>query len=158
MKKLLLSLLSLSAFAALPTGNYTLKKIECSDGKILKLGGTLMQYDVTLKIDETNIEMTAIAKNTKWAPFKLNCTQVNFGAYENTAEGKYIGELPIKSVKCNAKTWEGILNKQHFGVEEKGEFDYSLVNGELTLFNPATMTPYSCKDTNSYPIYFYTKN
>lgn len=157
MKLLMALFFGLSVLAQIPTGNYKLEKIVCSDGKVLKLGGKFMIYDVSLEIFESEMKMTAIAKNAKFAPFKLNCTQVNKGSYTITSETNYEGSLPLFSVKCNAKAWESILNKQHFGVEEQGVFDYEVDGNKLVLFNPATATPYSCKDTNSYPVYHYIK-
>lgn len=157
MKALLVTLTALTSFAQIPQGKYTLSKIECSDGKVLKLGGKFMIYNVSLEVGAEDMKMTAVAKNAKWAPFKLDCTQVNTGKYKITSDTQYEGSLALTSVKCNAKAWEGILNKQHFGVEEQGVFDYEVSGNELQIFNPATFTPYSCKDTNSYPIYFYKK-
>ena len=60
------------------------------------------------------MKMTAVAKSGSWAPFKLNCTQVNEGDYVYTQEGKYEGELLNTSVKCNAKAWTAILKKKLF--------------------------------------------
>lgn len=157
MKTLVLLLLTMTTFAQIPSGKYTLEKIECSDGKILKIGGKFMIYTVTLDVSEEKMKMTAIAKSAKWAPFKLDCTQVNEGEFKVVSSSQYEGSLPLASVKCNAKTWEGILNKQHFGVEEQGIFDYEVTDSGLVIFNPATATPYSCKDTNSYPIYHYKR-
>ncbi|EQC48016.1 hypothetical protein [Bacteriovorax sp. Seq25_V] len=160
MKKMILALLVMasSVSAALPQGSFILQKIQCSNGEDLKLGGKFMQYDVRFDISDAEIKMTAIAKSAKWAPFKLDCTQINLGKYSLIDDNKYEGFLAVDSVECNAKAWESILRKQLFGVEEQGVFTYSVNGDELRVFNEQTVTPYSCKKTGSYPIYIYKKN
>jgi len=157
--KFLFTLLFIASIAnaSLPQGNYVLKKIQCSNGEDLKLGGKFMLYDVSFDITDVDIKMTAIAKSAKWAPFKLDCTQVNVGKYSLIGDNQYEGYLAVDTVNCNAKAWESILRKQLFGVEEQGVFTYEVDGEELKISNPDTVTPYSCKKTGSYPIYIYTK-
>jgi hypothetical protein len=143
--------------ADIPTGKYQVENIKCKSGHVMKLGGKFMTYSIFLDVDSTNMKMTAIAKSGSWAPFKLNCTQVNEGSYVNTQENRYEGDLPNTSVKCNAKAWEGILKKKLFGVEEFGEFTYQVNGNKLIIFNPNTVTKYSCDKADDYPIYFYKK-
>jgi len=160
MKKmaLLFLLLSTSVFADIPHGRYVLDKIQCASGDVLKLGGKFMVYKVTLDITDADMKMTAIAKSGSWAPFKLDCTQVNTGKYSYRGDTQYEGDLALDSVKCNAKTWEKILRKQLFGVEAQGVFNYTVSGNKLTISNPNTITKYkTCKKANSYPIYHYTK-
>jgi hypothetical protein len=157
MKTFLALLISTSVFATIPQGTYQLEKIQCSTGKTMKLGGKFLVYVITLKVQETTLVMTAKAKAGSWAPFKLNCTQVNSGEYIYTAEGKYEAELPMSAVKCNAEAWTNILKKQHFGVEEYGSFTYAVSGDKLVIQNPNTVTKYSCEKTNGYPIYHYYK-
>lgn len=153
----MMALWSMSVFATIPTGNYKVDKIQCKTGKKLKLGGKFMVYTIYLEVAETEMIMTAKAKSGSWAPFKLNCTQINKGAYVYTQEKKYEGELPNTSAKCNARAWTGILKKKLFGVEEYGEFTYSVKGNKLTIYNPKTVTKYSCDKAGDYPIYYYTK-
>jgi hypothetical protein len=153
----LLVLVSISSFADIPTGKYRLEKIQCKSGKVLKLGGKFMQYNVTLDVTDADMKMTAIAKSADWAPFKLNCTQINFGKFSYSGDSQFSGSLPMTSVKCNAKTWENILRKQLFGVEAEGVFTYNVSGNKLTIENSNTITKYSCEKTNSYPVYHYTK-
>jgi hypothetical protein len=101
--------------------------------------------------------MTANANSGRWAPFKLNCTQVNQGEYTYTQENKYEGDLPNISVKCNNSAWTSILKKRLFGVEKYGEFNYEVNGDKLTIFNPNTITKYSCDKNGDYPVYRYTK-
>src|SRR5690606_18304555 len=111
-----LALIATNAFAEIPSGRYVLDKIICTDGAELKLGGKFMQYDVTLEVEEGLMKMTALAKSASWSPFKLDCTQVNVGKFSYVGETQYEGYLAPEIIKCNAKAWETILNKQKFGV------------------------------------------
>ena len=155
---ILLSLfVSTTAMATIPTGKYLLDKIQCKTGKTLKLGGKFMTYKITLDVTESDMVMTAKAKSGSWAPFKLSCTQINKGTFVYTKENTYEGDLPKDSIRCNAKAWVKILQKKQFGVEKYGEFTYSVNGNKLTSFNPKTITKYSCKGANNYPIYHYTK-
>jgi hypothetical protein len=159
MKLLALVLMSISinAFAIIPTGNYKIEKIQCKTGKVMKLGGKFMVYDILLNVGETQMEMTATAKSAEWAPFKMDCKQLNRGKFVYTKEGKYEGDLPNVMVKCNAPAWTSIMKKKLFGVEKYGEFTYTVSGSKLVVFNPETMTKYSCKASGDYPIYHYTK-
>lgn len=153
----LLVLLSVSAFANIPDGKYKVDKIQCSTGKIMKLGGKFMVYEIYLDIAGSKMTMTAKADSGSWAPFRLHCTQVNEGSFVYTKEGKYEGDLPNTSTKCNADAWTSILKKKLFGVEEYGEFTYLVSGNKLEVYNPNTITKYSCDKTGGYPIYYYTK-
>ena len=158
MKAIFLSLvISSICFGQIPNGTYRLEKIMCSTGKKLKLGGKFMQYQVDLKINDNLMNMTAIAKSAKWAPFKLKCTQKNEGKFSIRSNKTYEGYLQLSHVECNAKMWEGILKKHAFGVEEQGTFTYAISGKKLTIENPKTVTKYSCKKTGGYPIYHYNK-
>lgn len=154
---LLTILVSTQVLANIPTGKYKADKIQCKTGKALKLGGKFMVYTITLDVTDTNMVMTAKAKSGSWAPFKLNCTQVNKGSYVYTQENKYEGDLPNTSVKCNAAAWTAILKKKLFGVEKYGEFNYKVKGKKLTIYNKNTITKYSCDKAGDYPIYYYTK-
>ena len=154
---LALALLSTSAFATIPTGKYQVEKIQCSTGKVMKLGGKFMVYKIFLEVGDGVMEMTAKANSGSWAPFKLNCTQVNRGTFTYTQENKYEGELPNVSVKCNSSVWTSLLKKKLFGVEKYGEFTYKIEGNNLTIFNPNTVTKYSCAKTGGYPVYYYKK-
>ncbi len=158
MTLLFLSLMAMSAAADIPDGRYLLEKIECSTGKVLKQGGKFVTYQLFLDINAPVMKMTALAKSGSWAPFKLDCTQINEGSFIYTQEGKYEGDLPNTSVKCNADAWTNILKKRLFGVEEFGTFDYELNGDKLTISNPNTVTKYSCEETGGYPIYHYNRN
>ncbi|EPZ50056.1 hypothetical protein M902_0600 [Bacteriovorax sp. BAL6_X] len=159
MKTILAFLMVTSAFATIPQGTYLLDRIECTTGETLKLGGAFMRYNVTLKIAEENAEMTAIAKSAKWAPYLLNCTQVNSGEFKYIGPGQYQGGLEMTKVKCNLGVWEGILKKQHFGVESNGSiFDYEYSDGKLVLSVKDTFTNYkTCREAGGSPIYHYKK-
>lgn len=152
-----LALFSVNALAAIPTGKYKADKIQCKTGKIMKLGGQFMVYTIYLDVASTQMTMTATAKSGSWAPFRLDCTQVNRGNYVYTQENKYEGDLPNISVKCNSPAWTSILKKRLFGVEKYGEFNYSVSGKKLTIYNPNTITKYSCDKAGDYPIYHYTK-
>lgn len=154
---IILTLLTSMAFANIPSGTYKVDKIQCKTGKELKLGGKFMTYSIYLNVTEESMKMTAVAKAGKWAPFKLNCTQINEGSFVYTQENKYEGELVNTSVNCNSKMWTAILKKKLFGVEEYGEFSYLVDGNELTIFNPNTVTKYSCDADGDYPTYYYTK-
>lgn len=157
MKKILMLLipLSLNAYGSIENSSYILKKIVCSDGKELKIGGKFMQYSVELEFNSAQIKMKAHAKSAQWAPFKLDCTQINTGKYSLSGENEYSGYLSLESVQCNASAWEAILKKQLFGVEEEGVFTFEKNGKSLKIFNKDTITKYSCKKTNSFPIYHY---
>ena len=148
---------STALLANIPEGRYQLDKIQCSTGKVLKQGGQFITYKLLLDITDSQMKMTALAKSGSWAPFKLDCIQINEGSFTYTQEGKYEGDLPNTSVRCNAKTWTNILKKRLFGVEEFGTFAYQILGKKLTISNPDTITKYSCEKTNGYPIYHYTK-
>lgn len=145
------------AFANIPVGTYKVNKIQCKSGHTMKLGGKFMTYDIFLNVDETKMKMTAVAKSGSWAPFKLNCTQVNEGDFTYTQENKYEGELLNTSVKCNAKAWTAILKKKLFGVEEFGEFNYEVDGKNLTIYKTNSSTAYSCDAEGDYPVYYYSK-
>lgn len=159
MKTLFSLFISLSIFASIPQGSYLLDHIECTTGQTLKLGGTFMKYNVVLKIGDEKAEMTAIAKSAKWAPYLLNCTQINSGEFKYVGPGQYQGGLEISHVDCNLGVWEGILKKQHFGVESSGSiFDYEYNEGKLKLSVQDTVTNYkTCREAGGSPIYFYNK-
>ena len=154
---LLALLFCLSALAEIPNGKYVAKKIVCKSGDALKLGGKFMAYKIYLTINDGNMMMEAIAKSESWAPFKLNCTQINEGTFTYTKEGKFEGELPNTSVKCNSPAWTNILKKRLFGVEEFGEFTYSVSGNSVVIYNPNTITKYSCDKAGDYPVYYYNK-
>ncbi len=159
MKYLVSLLLAFSTFATIPQGSYLLDRIECTTGQVLKLGGAFMRYNVTIEIAEESIEMTAIAKSAKWAPYILNCTQVNAGEFKYVGEGQYVGGLEIADVDCNLGVWKNILKKQHFGVESAGSiFDYEYADGKLKLSVQDTFTNYkTCREAGGSPIYYYNK-
>lgn len=158
MKTILMALvLASSAFAQIPHGKYEVEKIQCKSGKVMKLGGKFMVYKIFLDVKEKEMVMTAKAKSGSWAPFKLDCTQLNRGKYVYTQEGKYEGELPNISAKCNNSMWTNILKKKLFGVEEWGVFNYKVSGKKLTIFNPNTVTKYSCDKAGDYPVYHYKK-
>lgn len=146
-----------SATAQIPLGKYKAEKIQCKSGKTMKLGGKFMVYEIFLDVKQTEMVMTANANSGSWAPFKLNCTQLNKGSYVYTQEGKYEGELKNISAKCNNAMWEAILKKKLFGVEEYGVFNYKVNGPKVEVFNPNTVTKYSCDGPGDYPIYYYTK-
>lgn len=154
---LLLSLLMSSAFAHIDDGHYVLDTIECSDGTTLNMGGKFMTYNLTLDVTGNELKMIARVQSNKWAPFKVNCTQVNLGKFSYTGVNQYEGYLDMVSAECNANIWVGILEKQKFGVEEQGTFDYEVNGNKLKISNKDTITRYSCGKTGAYPIYFYTK-
>lgn len=152
-----LTLYSLTSFALIPDGKYKVEKIQCSTGKEMKLGGKFMVYEIFLQVTGFKMKMTATANSGSWAPFKLNCTQINEGKFTYTQEGKYEGDLPNTSVKCNNNAWTRILKQRLFGVEEYGEFTYTVNGNKLTIQNPDTVTKYSCEKDGGYPIYHYKK-
>lgn len=154
---LLIFLLSFPAAAEIPLGNYEITKIQCQSGKILQLGGSYMRYHVYLNFTDTKMTMTAQMKSLTSNKQALECVQINSGEYVYTQDNKFEGELENKSIKCNAKAWERILKKKAFGVEEYGEFTYSIRGDELIISNPNTITRYSCRNTGDYPIYHYKK-
>ncbi|WP_412471736.1 hypothetical protein [Halobacteriovorax sp. RT-1-4] len=159
MKTILAFLMVTSVFATIPQGTYLLDRIECTTGETLKLGGAFMRYNVILKVEEEKAEMTAVAKSAKWAPYLLNCTQVNSGDFKYVGPGQYQGGLEMTKVKCNLGVWEGILKKQHFGVESNGSiFDYEYNDGKLVLSVKDTFTNYkTCREAGGSPIYHYNK-
>lgn len=150
-------LMASQAFGQIPSGLYKVDSIKCKTGKVMKLGGKFMTYEIYLDVAQSSMKMTARAKSGSWAPFKLDCTQTNEGTFTYTQEGKFEGELPNTAVSCNASAWESILKKKLFGVEEFGEFTYTVNADKLTIFNPNTVTKYSCDKAGDYPIYEYTK-
>ncbi len=154
---LMLTVLSLNVYSNIPEGRYQVEKIQCTTGKTLKLGGKFMVYKIYLDVSNGLMKMTAKANSGSWAPFKLNCTQVNEGSFTYTQEGKYEGELPNTSVRCNAKAWTRILKKKLFGVEKFGEFSYAVNGDKLVISNPDTVTKYSCDKNGGYPVYYYKK-
>jgi hypothetical protein len=156
-KVLLFILIPVQLFANIPHGNYKIEKIQCQSGKVMKLGGKFMIYEIYLNIKENEMTMTAKANSADWAPFKLNCTQINQGTFRYTQEGQFEGELPNISVECNNPTWTNILKKRLFGVEDFGEFNYKFQNNQLAIHNKDTITKYSCDQTGDYPIYYYKK-
>jgi hypothetical protein len=145
------------SFANIPEGNYKIEKIQCQSGKVMKLGGKFMIYEIFLKVSGNQMTMTAKANSADWAPFKLNCTQVNQGQFQYTTSGQYEGELPNINVECNNPSWTNILKKRLFGVEEFGTFEYSVNGNQLVIQNKDTITKYSCDQSGDYPIYFYKK-
>lgn len=150
-------LLANFSFAQIDEGRYKAQKIQCKSGKTLKLGGKFMIYDIYLEIKDNRMTMTAIAKSGDWAPFRLNCTQLNQGNFTYTKENTYEGELPNISVSCNSPAWTAILQRKLFGVEEFGEFTYAQSAGQLIIHNSQTVTKYSCDAPGDYPIYYYQK-
>ncbi|MAZ50068.1 MAG: hypothetical protein CME65_16010 [Halobacteriovoraceae bacterium] len=154
---LLMMLVSTTVLANIPVGRYKVDKIQCKTGKELKLGGRFMVYTILLDVEETSWIMTAKAKSGSWAPFKLDCTQINKGKFTYTAEGKLEGDLPNESVACNNPAWTRILKSKLFGVEEFGEFTYKVSGNKLEIYNPNTITKYSCDSAGDYPVYYYTK-
>lgn len=158
MKTLLAAVLVISsAMAQIPLGKYKAEKIQCKTGKVMKLGGKFMVYEIFLDVKASEMVMTAVAKSGSWAPFKLNCSQVNRGSYVYTQEGKYEGELPNISAKCNNAMWTAILKRKLFGVEEYGVFNYRVNGNRVQIFNPDTITKYSCDGAGDYPVYHYKK-
>lgn len=145
------------ALAQIPLGKYKVEKIQCKTGKVMKLGGKFMVYEIFLDVKATEMVMTAHAKSGSWAPFKLNCTQINKGGFVYTQEGKYEGELPNISAQCNNPMWTNILKKKLFGVEEWGVFNYKVAGDKLEIYNPETVTKYSCDSAGDYPVYYYKK-
>lgn len=152
-----MSVLSFNVFSTIPVGQYKVEKIQCQSGKVMKLGGKFMVYEIFLKVTEVDLTMTAKAKSGSWAPFRLDCTQVNRGQFVHTQEGKFEGELVNVAVECNSPAWTAILKKKLFGVEQYGVFDYKVNGKELVIFNKNTITKYSCDKSGDYPIYFYKK-
>lgn len=155
---LFLSLLLInSGFSAIPLGKYQIEKIQCKKGKTLKLGGKYINYDIDLFVSESKMKMVAIATAFDWAPFKIKCTQINEGRYTLTGANKYEGDLPNKTATCDPSLWTRFLKDNLFGVEKYGEFTYKVSGKKLTIFNPQTITKYSCDSAGDYPIYYYTK-
>jgi len=160
MKKLIcifVTIFSTLVLANIPDGNYKIEKIQCRSGKVMKLGGKFMIYEIFLKVTNNEMIMTAKANSADWAPFKLNCTQVNQGQFRYIQLGQYEGDLPNISVECNNSSWTNILKKRLFGVEQFGTFDYSFDGSYLIIQNKDTITKYSCDQNGDYPIYFYKK-
>lgn len=153
----LLTIMSAAISGEIPLGKYKVEKIQCNTGKVMKLGGKFMVYEIFLEVKASEMIMTAHAKSGSWAPFKLDCEQVNRGQYIYAQEGKFEGELPNISAKCNSPTWTRILKKKLFGVEEWGVFNYTVKGDKLEIFNPETVTKYSCDKTGGYPVYYYKK-
>ena len=154
---ILMMLTTVGAYANIPVGQYKVDKIQCKTGKELKLGGRFMVYSLLLDVEATSWKMTAIAKSGSWAPFRLDCTQINVGKFTYTSEGKLEGDLPNESVECNSPAWTEILRRKLFGVEEFGEFTYKVDGRKLEIYNPNTITKYSCDSAGDYPIYYYTR-
>ena len=154
---ILMMLTTVGAYANIPVGQYKVDKIQCKTGKELKLGGRFMVYSLLLDVEATSWKMTAIAKSGSWAPFRLDCTQINVGKFTYTSEGKLEGDLPNESVECNSPAWTEILRRKLFGVEEYGEFTYKVDGRKLEIYNPNTITKYSCDSAGDYPIYYYAR-
>ena len=154
---IIMMLTTVGAYANIPVGQYKVDKIQCKTGKELKLGGRFMVYSLLLDVEATSWKMTAIAKSGSWAPFRLDCTQINVGKFTYTSEGKLEGDLPNESVECNSPAWTEILRRKLFGVEEFGEFTYKVDGRKLEIYNPNTITKYSCDSAGDYPIYYYTR-
>lgn len=148
---------SFSALAVIPEGTYKATKIQCKSGKVMKLGGKFIIYDIFLDVKPNEMMMTAKAYSGDWAPFKLQCTQINKGTISYISEEKYSGSLPNTFVECNNPTWTKLLKKRLFGVENQGTFNYKVSGDELMIFNAATVTKYSCDQAGDYPIYYYKK-
>ncbi len=159
MKYLLTLLLSVSIFAAIPAGDYKLDRIVCSSGKELKLGGKFMVYTVTLDVTASDMRMTAIAKSGSWAPFRLDCTQTNYGKYSLVNASTYQGYLGLENVTCNNDRWTDRLRKRPFAAEPNVvDFNYSVSGNSLVIKSPNTTNNFkSCAKDNAYPIYYYTK-
>ncbi len=156
-KSLLILVFSMQVFANIPDGNYKAEKIQCKSGKVMKLGGKFMSYEIFLKVAGNTMTMTAHAKSAEWAPFKLQCVQTNQGHFHYTQNGQYEGDLPNISAECNNAAWTSILKKKLFGVEQFGTFEYTVSNNELIIKNKDTITKYSCDQADDYPIYYYKK-
>lgn len=168
MRKTILALMSVllvagNTYGKIPVGTYLLDNITCSNGKKLKMfskdGSHGMKYTVTLEVQNAGrMKMTAVAKSFSFAGFKLNCTQVNLGKFSYINNSSYQGYLSLDSVKCNVPGFTNRLRRKGFGVEEQSSFKYQVKGNKLRIENPNTITKYSCKKTNSYPIYNYTRN
>lgn len=141
----------------IPDGDYKIEKIQCKSGKTLKLGGKFLIYDIFLNINSNEMTMTAKAHAGDWAPFKLECTQVNKGNFTYISSDQYEGSLPNISVQCNNDMWTNILKKKLFGVENFGKFSFTTEANQLVIYNKDTVTKYSCDQANDYPIYYYNK-
>ena len=155
---LMLVFFCFSAFATIPAGKYKVEKIQCHKSKeVMKLGGKYMSYDIFLNITDTKLQMNVSAKSRSHAPFNLKCDQTNAGSIVYTKENIFEGELKITNLKCNAWAYEKILKMKNFGVEDYGEFTYSVNGNKLTVYKPNTKTNYRCKSSGDYPIYHYIK-
>ena len=146
-----------AAFAVIPVGTYKADNITCKSGKVMHFGGDRIHYSLTLEVMSNMMRMTATVKSQGWFNGILNCIQVNEGSYVYTQASKYEGELPNIKASCNFPPMTAILKAKLYGVEEYGEFNYSVVGNKLTIFNPQTVTKYSCTGAGDYPIYNYTR-
>ncbi len=158
MKLVLGLLLSLSTFAGITDGRYILDNIKCSDGTVLKLGGKFMKYNITLDVKDDRMKMGAVAKSAKWAPFKLECTQINKGKFTIIDEKTYQGYMSLDSIKCNSPAWVNIMKKHAFGVEEdEVVFNYRVKGKKLSIHNPNTKNNFkTCEKKKLTPVYHYT--
>ncbi len=159
MKYLITFLVATSIMAAIPSGKYKLDKIVCTSGKELKLGGKFMVYTVTLDVTASDMRMTAIAKSGSWAPFRIDCTQTNYGKYSMINGSSYQGYLALENVACNNQAWTNRLRKRPFGAQDtEVVHGYSVSGNSLQIKAMNTTNNFrSCEKTNSYPVYYYTK-
>lgn len=150
--------LSFATIAKIPEGKYQVEKIQCNSGKVFKLGGKHMIYDIYLTVTPTIMRMTANSKsNMRNLPLNITCTQINEGSYVYTQDNVYEGELKSVKSQCNNVMWTTILKLKKFGVESYGVFNYQVAGNKLVIYNTKTTTKYSCDGAGDYPIIHYKK-
>ena len=164
MKFLIVLAITLSAnvWGDVPTGIFKLDKIQCSDGKVLNIGGRFFDYSMKLVTGSEKMTVTAVNASKTIANFKLTCTIVNEGDYQNVEDGKFRGELKEKNCVCKNK--RGEINKlftnkicaKKYGEEPLGISNYTFIEGKLLIDNPETTNIYSCEN-GSHPVYYYHK-
>lgn len=153
---------SLSAYAVLPQGNFHLDKIQCSNGKTLKMGGPFFEYTMIYTIKDGHMSLVAKARAKKFSPIQLFCTIENEGNYYDLEEGKIEGELLPTTCICNNKRgersefWTKKICAKGYGAEEFGPAQYSVSGNQLEVRFLNTKTMYSCPE-GSLPVYYYTK-
>jgi hypothetical protein len=164
MKVLLLAMLFISsrAQAGLPEGNFVLDKIECSNGKLLKIGGPFFAYEMNYTVADGRMTLVAKANARKFSPIQLFCTIQNEGNYFDLSEGQFEGELLPTTCKCVNKRgelssrWTEKICSKGYGSEEFGHAEYTFENNKLAVRFTDTKTMYSCPE-GSLPVYYYTK-
>lgn len=154
---LILTLFTKTVYADIPEGKYHLKRIKCTTGTELSLGGNRVKYDVYLEVKDLNMKMTAIAKAQTWANFKVSCTQINRGKFSYVGVNQYEGYLALEEAKCNVPMVSRILRRRGFGVEEQGLSEYSVNGKQLIIKNLETKNLFRCKDEDGIPVYYYQK-